>query len=144
MINHRADFERIGGAKMEIDLRTELHDELCSKETDESRRRCESDLQRIFEQYKVFDEDRKVLLKALRGYIEGIATDNYDAGLNAGMELGRIKGYKVAQDDAKEMLCDAMLGTLLCMRLGVNMVMQCSTLRRCTRLCICTSVNKRR
>ena len=86
---------------MEIDLSPALDQEFCRGKTEESRLRCEQNLSELFEKYNVSEEDGFKLANSFLEYIENLSNDTYDIVLNGGAELGELKGYKIAMDEAE-------------------------------------------
>ena len=81
----------------------------------ESRRLSEAMLEEMFEKYGVPEEQQRKLAKALRDYAEGIYGDIYDMAIQAGAELGDIRGYKMAMDEAEDVAAQ-MIATILMKR----------------------------
>ena len=69
-------------------------------------------LAKLFKKYGVSAEEKEKLVAAIREYADGIYSDVYDMALDAGAELGDIRGYRQAMDEAEEaaeMLVTAMI-----------------------------------
>ena len=95
-----------------LDISTSLKEGL-SQGTIESRRLSEAMLEEMFKKYGVPKEQQLKLAKALRDYAEGIYDDVYDMALRAGAELGDIRGYKMAMDEAEDVAAQMIATTLM-------------------------------
>ena len=95
-----------------IDISTTLEEGI-SKGTLIKRKLSEDMLGAMFEKYKVSGEEQQKLIEALRDYAEGIYGDVYDMALKAGAELGDIRGYKMAVDEAEDVAAGMIATTLM-------------------------------
>ena len=95
-----------------LDISTSLKEGL-SQGTMESRRLSEVMLEEMFEKYGVPEEQQRKLVKSLRAYAEGIYGDVYDMAIQAGAELGDIRGYKMAMDEAEDVAAQMIATTLM-------------------------------
>lgn len=67
----------------------------------------------MFEKYGVPEEEQCKLLKVLKDYVEGIYGDVYDMAIQAGAELGDMRGYKMAMDEAEDVVTGMIVTTLM-------------------------------
>ena len=95
-----------------LDISTSLKEGL-SQGTMESRRLSEVMLEEMFEKYGVPEEQQRKLAKALRDYAEGIYGDIYDIAIQAGAELGDMRGYMKAVDEAEDVAAQMIATTFM-------------------------------
>ena len=95
----------------QVEISTDLKEGL-SEKTLGHKKIAEAILEEIFEKYGVAEDEQRRLVEALSGYAEGIYGDVYDMALKAGAELGDMRGYRMAMDEAEDvavgMLAEAM------------------------------------
>lgn len=105
--------------KEPLDLSPALDMEYCREKTQESRLRCEQNLRELFKKYNVSEDGFKVASSILE-YIENLSLDAYDVALTGGAELGELKGYKAAMDEAEEAAAKISAANIMKMRNGVD------------------------
>ena len=70
-------------------------------------------LARLFKKYDVSAEEKGKLVAAIREYADGIYSDVYDMALDAGAELGDIRGYRQAMDEAEEAAAEMLVTAMI-------------------------------
>ena len=106
--------------KEPLDLSPALDMEYCREKTQESRFRCEQNLRELFKKYNVSEEDGFKVASSILEYIENLSLDAYDVALTGGAELGELKGYKAALDEAEEVAVKMSAANIMKMRNGVD------------------------
>ena len=84
-----------------VDISTALREGL-SEKTMKSQKKAEAMLAEMFEKYSVSEDEQRRLVKALSGYADGIYDDVYGMAIQAGAELGDMRGYMKAVDEAED------------------------------------------
>ena len=105
---------------MKVDLRPVLDQEYWNDDTEQSRKECEDNLKELFAKYNVSEEDGFKLVNGIVAYLEHALNDTYDTALEGGAELGEIKGYKNAINEAEEAMARITAGNLVRMSNGVD------------------------
>ena len=105
---------------MKIDLRPVLDQEYWNEDTEKIRKDCEANLKELFVKYKVSEEDGFKVANGFVAYLEHALNDTYDTVLKGGAELGELKGYKSAIDEAEEAMARITAGNLVKMSNGTN------------------------
>lgn len=105
---------------MDIDLRPVLDNESCGEATEESRKKCEEKLRTLFEKYGVSEDDGFTVANSILDYIQHAMDDTYDVALKGGAELGEMKGYKSAMDEAKMAAGQMALENIAKMSVGIG------------------------
>ena len=106
---------------MKIDLRPVLDQEYWNEATEESRLKCEANLKELFAKYDVSEEDGFKVANGIVTYLEHALNDTYDTALEGGAELGEIKGYKNAINEAEEAMARITAGNLVKMSNGIEL-----------------------
>ena len=96
----------------QIDIGTVLTEGLTEKTIDKMKR-AEAMLGEVFEKYNLAEDDQRQLTEVLQEYAEGIYGDVYDMALKAGAELGDMRGYRKATDEAKEVAAVMIAATMM-------------------------------
>ena len=104
----------------EIDLRPALDQEYWNEDTENTRKNCEANLKELFAKYNVSEEDGFKVANGIVAYLEHALNDTYDTALEGGAELGEMKGYKSAIDEAEEAMARITAGNLVRMSNGVD------------------------
>ncbi len=95
-----------------IDISTTLSEGLT-----ESTMKAQADagelLAKLFKKYGVSAEEKEKLVAAIREYADGIYSDVYDMALDAGAELGDIRGYRQAMDEAEEAAAEMLVTAMI-------------------------------
>lgn len=105
---------------MKIDLRPVLDQEYWNDDTEKNRVECEANLKELFAKYNVSEEDGIKVANGIVAYLEHALNDTYDAALEGGAELGEIKGYKNAINEAEEAMAHITAGNLVKMSNGID------------------------
>ena len=95
-----------------VDIRTALSEGLTEK-TDKARGEAESLLEELFGQFNVLEKQQKMVTEALQRYVDGVYADVYDVALHAGAELGDIRGYKMAMEEAEDVAAKMLVTTMI-------------------------------
>ena len=106
---------------MKIDLRPVLDQEYWNEETEQNRKECEKNLRELFAKYNVSEEDGVKVANGIVTYLEHALNDTYDTALEGGAELGEIKGYKNAINEAEEAMARITAGNLVKMSNGIEL-----------------------
>jgi hypothetical protein len=75
----------------------------------------------IFDKYNVSEEDGFKVANGIVAYLEHALNDTYDTALEGGTELGEIKGYKNAINEAEEAMARITAGNLVKMSNGIEL-----------------------
>ena len=105
---------------MKIDLRPVLDQEYWNEDTEKIRKECEANLKELFAKYNVSEEDGFKVANGITAYLEHALNDTYDTALEGGAELGEIKGYKSAIDEAVEAMARITASNLVKMSNGID------------------------
>lgn len=105
---------------MKIDLRPVLDQEYWNEATEESRLKCESNLRELFAKYNVSEEDGFKVVNGILAYLENALNDTYDTALAGGAELGELKGYKGAIEEAEEAMARITASNLVKISNGID------------------------
>lgn len=105
---------------MKIDLRPALDQECWNEDTEKSRLKCEAVLRELFAKYDVSEEDGFKVANGILAYLENALNDTYDTALTGGAELGELKGYKGAIDEAEEAMARITAANLVKMSNGID------------------------
>ncbi len=105
---------------MKVDLRPLLDQEYWNEETEKSRLKCEANLKDLFAKYNVSEEDGFKVANGIVAYLEHALNDTYDTALEGGAELGELKGYKGALDEAEEAMARITASSLVKMSNGID------------------------
>ena len=105
---------------MKIDLRPVLDQEYWNEDTENTRKNCEANLKELFAKYNVSEEDGFKITNGIVTYLEHALNDTYDTALEGGAELGEIKGYKNAINEAEEAMARITAGNLVKMSNGID------------------------
>ena len=105
---------------MKVDLRPVLDQEYWNEDTENTRKNCEANLKELFAKYNVSEEDGFKVANGIVAYLEHALNDTYDTALEGGAELGEIKGYKNAINEAEEAMARITAGNLVRMSNGVD------------------------
>ena len=95
-----------------VDIKTMLTEGL-TENTSELRSVAESLLDDLFRQYDVPEKQRKMVVTSLQEYGNGVYADTYDMALHAGAELGDIRGYKMAMEEAEDIAAEMLVTSML-------------------------------
>ena len=106
---------------MKVDLRPVIDQEYWNDDTEQSRKECEDNLKELFAKYNVSEEDGFKLANGIVAYLEHALNDTYDTALEGGAELGEIKGYKNAINEAEEAMARITAGNLVKMSNGIEL-----------------------
>lgn len=87
---------------MKVNLRPVLDQEYWNEDTEKSRHKCEANLMELFAKYDVSEEDGLKVANGILAYLENALNDTYDTALTGGAELGELKGYKDAIEEAED------------------------------------------
>ena len=105
---------------MKVDLRPVLDQEYWNDDTEQTRKDCEANLKELFAKYNVSEEDGFKVANGIVTYLEHALNDTYDTALEGGAELGEIKGYKSAIDEAEEAMARITANNLVKMSNGID------------------------
>ncbi|SDZ76671.1 hypothetical protein [Selenomonas ruminantium] len=105
---------------MKIDLRPVLDQEYWNEDTEQKRKDCEANLKELFAKYNVSEEDGFKVANGIVDYLEHALNDTYDTALEGGAELGEMKGYKNAVDEAEEAVARIMVSNLVKIGNGIS------------------------
>ncbi len=105
---------------MKIDLRPVLDQEYWNDDTEQTRKDCEINLRELFAKYNVSEEDGFKVANGIVAYLEHALNDTYDTALEGGAELGEMKGYKTAIDEAEEFMARITASNLVKMSNGID------------------------
>ena len=105
---------------MEVDLRPVLDQEYWNDDTEKTRKDCEANLKELFTKYNVSEEDGFKVANGIVAYLEHALNDTYDTALEGGAELGEMKGYKTAVDEAEEAVARIMVSNLVKIGNGIS------------------------
>ena len=105
---------------MKVDLRPLLDQEYWNDDTEQTRKDCEANLKELFAKYNVSEEDGFKVANGIVTYLEHALNDTYDTALESGAELGEIKGYKNAINEAEEAMAHITAGNLVKMSNGID------------------------
>ena len=105
---------------MEVDLRPVLDQEYWNDDTEKTRKDCEANLKELFTKYNVSEEDGFKVANGIVAYLEHVLNDTYDTALEGGAELGEMKGYKTAVDEAEEAVARIMVSNLVKIGNGIS------------------------
>jgi hypothetical protein len=105
---------------MIIDLRPVLDQEYWNEDTEKSRLKCEANLRELFAKYNVSVEDGFKVANGILTYLENALNDTYDTALIGGAELGELKGYKGAIEEAEEAMARITASNLVKMSNGMD------------------------
>ena len=111
---------KIGKRLMKIDLRPVLDQEYWNEDTEQTRKDCEANLKELFAKHNVSEEDGFKVANGIVAYLEHALNDIYDTALEGGAELGKIKGYKNAINEAEEAMARITAGDLVKMSHGIE------------------------
>ena len=95
-----------------VDIATVLTEGL-TEGTIEKRRIAEAVLDEVLKKYSVDEEVKDKLLVAIRDYADGIYDDVYDMAIQAGAELGDMRGYRKAMDEAEDVAAGMIAASLM-------------------------------
>ncbi len=105
---------------MKVDLRPVLDQEYWNDDTEKTRKECEANLKELFTKYKVSEEDGFKVANGIVAYLEHALNDTYDTALEGGAELGEMKGYKGAIDEAEEAMARITAANLVKISNGID------------------------
>ena len=105
---------------MKVDLRPVLDQEYWNDDTEQTRKECESNLKELFAKYNVSEEDGFKVANGIVAYLEHALNDTYDTALEGGAELGEMKGYKGAIEEAEEAMARITASNLVKMSNGID------------------------
>ena len=105
---------------MKIDLRPVLDQEYWNEDTEQKRKDCEANLKELFDKYNVSEEDGFKVANGIVAYLEHALNDTYDTAFEGGAELGEMKGYKSAIDEAEEAMVRITASNLVKMSNGID------------------------
>lgn len=105
---------------MKVDLRPVLDQEYWNDDTEKTRKECEANLKELFAKYNVSEEDGFKVANGIVAYLEHALNDTYDTALEGGAELGEMKGYKGAIDEAEEAMARITAANLVKMSNGID------------------------
>ena len=105
---------------MKIELRPVLDQEFWNEDTEKIRKECEAKLKELFTKYNVSEEDGFKGANGFVAYLEHALNDTYEAALEGGVELGELKGYKSAINEAEEAMARITGGNLVKMSNGID------------------------
>lgn len=95
-----------------IDISTTLSEGLTDG-TMNAQAAAEDLLAKLFKKYGASAEEKEKLVAAIREYVDGVYTDIYDMALDAGAELGDIRGYRQAMDKAEEVAAEMLVKAMI-------------------------------
>ena len=96
----------------DVDIGTVLTEGL-TEGTIEKRRIAEAMLDGMLEKYGVEGEVKDQLVAAIKDYADGIYGDVYDMAIQAGAELGDMRGYRKAMDEAENVAAGMIAASLM-------------------------------
>ena len=105
---------------MNVVLRPVLDQEYWNEDTEQTRKDCEANLNELFAKYNVSEEDAFNVANGIVAYLEHALNDTYDTALEGGAELGEMKGYKNAVDEAEEAVTRIMVSNLVKIGNGIS------------------------
>ena len=105
---------------MKVDLRPVIDQEYWNEDTEQKRKDCEANLKELFDKYNVSEEDGFKVANGIVAYLEHALNDTYDTALEGGAELGEMKGYKSAIDEAEEAMARITVSNLVKMSNGID------------------------
>lgn len=95
-----------------VDIKTALGEGL-TEQTGKLRTEAEALLEELFRQYSVSEIQQEKVVAALRAYVDGVHADGYGVGLSAGAELGDIRGYKKAMEEAEDAAAEMIVTAIM-------------------------------
>lgn len=103
-----------------MDLRPVLDQEYWNEDTEKICLKCEDNLRELFDKYDVSEEDGFKVADGIFAYLGNALNDAYDTALTGGAELGKLKGYKGAIDEAEEAMARITAANLVKMSNGID------------------------
>ncbi|SDO94522.1 hypothetical protein [Selenomonas ruminantium] len=95
-----------------VGIKTTLREGL-TEQTGKAMAEAEDLLEELFGQYNVPEKKQEKVVAALRAYVDGVHADGYGVGLSAGAELGDIRGYKKAMEEAEDAAAEMIVTAIM-------------------------------